>query len=239
MPDALPLSTRDRTRADLVKVAADLLAEGGPGAVTTRSVAQAAGVQAPAIYRLFGDKIGLLSAVVEDGYASYADAKHIDADSDPVADLRAGWELHVGFGLENPALFRLMHTGLRSLAADGALERGAEVLRSRVRRVAGAGRLAVAEPLAIDLVRATATGAVFTLLDGPAASRDALIDAAWRSLAAVILVPTDDHPPADDSTAPTRAAVTLAAALPTLDPVAPFTPGERALLSELLARLAD
>ncbi|WP_338419811.1 TetR family transcriptional regulator [Streptomyces klenkii] len=33
--------------------------------MTTRAVAAAAGVQAPAIYRLFGDKDGLLEAVAE------------------------------------------------------------------------------------------------------------------------------------------------------------------------------
>lgn len=31
---------------------------------------------------------------------------------DPVADLRAGWDLHVGFGLCNPALYSLMYATL-------------------------------------------------------------------------------------------------------------------------------
>src|SRR5580704_7541648 len=94
-------SARDRTQAQLVEVAAELLASGGPDAVTTRSVALAAGVQAPAIYRLFGDKNGLLDAVVQHGFASYLARKPpvVGAVSDPVASLSAGWELHVGFGL--------------------------------------------------------------------------------------------------------------------------------------------
>ena len=72
-------------------------------------------MQAPAIYRLFGDKGGLLDAVVEHGYASYVASKPpVDADADPVEGLRAGWECHVGFGLSSPVLFRLMHTVLRS-----------------------------------------------------------------------------------------------------------------------------
>src|SRR6204780_613444 len=96
-----PVSSRDRTRAQLVEVAAHLLATDGPDAVTTRSVALAAGVQAPTIYRLFGDKNGLLDAVVVHGFASYVEQKHLDLDADPVESLRAGWELHVGFGLAN------------------------------------------------------------------------------------------------------------------------------------------
>src|SRR6201996_9445969 len=111
-PDSV--SSRDRTRAQLVEVAARLLAAEGPDAVTTRSVALAAGVQAPTIYRLFGDKGGLLDAVVQRGFASYLAGKHIDPDADPVEGLRAGWDLHIGFGLANPELFRLMHTALRT-----------------------------------------------------------------------------------------------------------------------------
>src|ERR1700677_3669653 len=53
-----------KTRENLVEVAARLLREQGAAAVTTRAVALAAGVQAPAIYRLFGDKDGLLDAVL-------------------------------------------------------------------------------------------------------------------------------------------------------------------------------
>ena len=98
----------------LIEVAAQLLANGGPDAVTTRSVALAAGVQAPTIYRLFGDKSGLLDAVAEHGFAGYVACKPpVDIDGDPVESLRAGWELHVGFGLANPELFRLIHTARR------------------------------------------------------------------------------------------------------------------------------
>src|SRR6201995_2727109 len=107
-----PSSARDLTRTHLVEVAARLLAEGGPDAVTTRSVALAAGVQAPTIYRLFGDKNGLLQAVAEHGFTSYMAQKHSDPDAGPVENLRAGWELHIGFGLANPELFRLMRAGL-------------------------------------------------------------------------------------------------------------------------------
>ena len=97
-------SSRDATRSRLVEVATELLANEGPAAVTTRSVALAAGVQAPMIYRLFGDKEGLLDAVAEQGFASYVAQKPpVDSKGDPVQGLRAGWELHVGFGVANPA----------------------------------------------------------------------------------------------------------------------------------------
>jgi AcrR family transcriptional regulator len=236
------VSSRDRTRAQLVEVAAVLLAAGGPDAVTTRSVALAAGVQAPAIYRLFGDKDGLLDAVVEHGFASYMARKPpVGTDADPVEGLRAGWELHVGFGLAHPELFRLMHTALRTPDGRAIAAAGAGVLRARVHRVAEAGRLRVTERRAVELIRAAGTGVVFTLIDQAEDERDgALADTAWDSVCAAILtdasaeVSTEMSPGA--STGPAAAAVTLRAALPGLTAL---TAAERALLGDWLDRIAE
>jgi len=218
----------DDRRANLIDVAARLLATGGPEAVTTRSVALAAGVQAPTIYRLFGDKNGLLDAVVEHGFATYVGQKHLDPAADPVDSLRAGWELHIGFGLANPALFRLMHAALKTSADVAA---GEEILRERIRRVARAGRLRVSERRAANLIHAAGTGVVLTLIDQPEDQRDdGLADAAWQSVTAVIL--TGRRP--TDETGPAAAAVTLRAALPDLTE---FTPAERQLLGEWLSRI--
>src|ERR1700722_20262042 len=219
-----PVSSRDRTRAQLVEVAAHLLATEGPDAVTTRSVALAAGVQAPTIYRLFGDKNGLLDAVVEHGFASYAGQKHLDPDADPVESLRAGWDLHIGFGLANPELFRLMHTALRTPEGRAPAATGVGVLQARVRRVAEAGRLRVTERRAVELIQAASTGVVFTLIGQAEDERDdTLADTAWESSYATIL--------ADSSAAaisgPVAAAVTQPAALPGLTAL---TPAERTLL---------
>ncbi|WP_437753552.1 TetR family transcriptional regulator [Sorangium sp. So ce1389] len=70
-------------RARIVAAGAELLAEGGRGALTTRAVAAAAGVQAPTIYRLFGDERGLLEAVAERGLA-----KHIAQNSRSISRRR-------------------------------------------------------------------------------------------------------------------------------------------------------
>ena len=66
---------RDDVRTAIVEAAARLLREEGVRAVTTRGVAQAAGVQAPTIYRLFRDKDGLVDAVAEHVMATYVAAK--------------------------------------------------------------------------------------------------------------------------------------------------------------------
>ena len=228
-----PVSSRDRTRAQLVEVAAHLLATEGPDAVTTRSVALAAGVQAPAIYRLFGDKNGLLDAVVEHGFATYVGQKHLDPDADPVESLHAGWELHVGFGLANPELFRLMHTALRTPDGRAVAATGVGVLQARVHQVAQAGRLRVTERRAVDLIRAAGTGVVFTLIDQAAAERDdTLADTAWESVCTTILIEASNGADAG----PAAAAVTLRAALPELTAL---TAAERTLLGDWLDRIAD
>ncbi|HEX5811837.1 MAG TPA: TetR/AcrR family transcriptional regulator, partial [Pseudonocardia sp.] len=137
------------SRARIVEAAAHLLASGGRDAVTTRGVAAAAGVQAPAIYRLFGDKTGLLDAVAEHGFDTYLAQKTVRPSGDPVDDLRTGWDLHVGFGLANPALYTLMYGDPRPGAATPAAVQAKQMLRAHVRRVAEAGRLRVGEELAV------------------------------------------------------------------------------------------
>ncbi len=76
--------------------------------MSTRAVSAAAGVQPPTIYRLFGDKQGLLDAVATHGFMAYLNDKtDLKPGDNPVEDLCTGGDLHVG--LANPALFSLMY----------------------------------------------------------------------------------------------------------------------------------
>lgn len=230
--DARPgAASRRETRENLVTVAAQLLREQGPTAVTTRAVAQAACVQAPTIYRLFGDKEGLLDAVAEHVFAAYVADKALVADSaDPIADLRAGWDLHVGFGLANAALFGLLTDPSRG-ARSSAAAAGLQVLRARVRRVAAIGRLRVPERRAVELIHAAGTGAVLTLLSLPPQERDLdLADAMYDAVRRAILT---DVPALAEATA-----TAVAVAFKTLVPNLPtLTDAERALLTDWLDRV--
>ena len=134
-------SSRADHRSRIVDVAARLLREEGPAAVTTRGVADAAGVQPPTIYRLFGDKDGLLEAVAEHVLATYVSDKAENekaasaADVDPLDELRSGWEMQIEFGVANPAVFRLLSEPDRVLQSPAARS-GMQILQSRVHRVA-------------------------------------------------------------------------------------------------------
>ena len=226
------------TRSRIVEVAAGLLREHGPGAVTTRGVAEAAGVQAPAIYRLFGDKDGLLEAVAEHVMAAFVAAKSdvvqaaAAADVDPLDDLRAGWETQIDFGLANPALFRLLSDPNR-VRESAAARSGRRVLEARVHRVATAGRLRVGEQHAVDLVQAAGIGAIHTLLAAPPDGRDRRVaDGMLDAVLGRIL--TD--PPLAANDGPAATAIAFRAVAPGLEAL---TDGERRLLLEWLDRAID
>ncbi|MCG5435842.1 TetR/AcrR family transcriptional regulator [Micromonospora foliorum] len=225
-------TSRDDVRAGIVTAATQLLREKGANAVTTRAVAQAAGVQAPTIYRLFGDKDGLIDAVAEHVMATYVSGKSVAADSatgDPVADLRSGWRAHVEFGLTNPELYALIATRGSGVPSPATVA-GLDVLRRRVRRLAAAGLLRVDQERALMMIHSAGNGTILTLLGTPTDQRDpglgeAMLDAVLSS----ILVTT----PATPDTTTNAVAVTFATVLPDLPGL---TDAERALMAEWLQR---
>ena len=230
-------SSRSETRARIVREAAALLVAHGPSAVTTRGVAEAAGVQAPTIYRLFGDKDGLLEAVAEHAMAVQVARKaavvaNATADGvDPLDDLRTGWLDQIEFGLANPALFRLLSDPDR-VRESPAARSGRAVLRTRIHRVAVAGRLRVTEERATDLVQAAGIGVIQTLLSTSEDQRDGnLAEAMYAGVASQILT---DPPAGAEHDGLGAAAIALRAGAPALDAL---SDGERRLLTEWLDRV--
>src|ERR1041384_4220655 len=99
------------TRTQILEAAEKLLDASPDRDISTRAVCEAVGVGAPVLYRLFGDKKGLLSAVVDYGFERYLSGKRaLVASDDPVRDLRDGWDSHVAFALAHPAVYRLMYS---------------------------------------------------------------------------------------------------------------------------------
>lgn len=222
------------TRGKIVSAAIRLLNHGGRDAVTTRAVAEAAGVQAPTIYRLFGDKGRLLDAVAEYGFAAYLGRKKIRKPSpDPVENLRAGWDLHVDFGLSNPALYALMYCDPKPGASSPAAAASYVVLREHIRSIAAAGRLRLSEERAANLVHASGCGTVLTLLAMPENRRDLAISAIARES---ILAAITTESPMTHRLSAASAAVALAALLPKSSSL---SGAERQLLDEWLKRIAD
>ncbi len=223
----------DTLRERIILAAAHLIAADGPDAATTRAVAAAANVQAPAIYRIFGDKRGLMDAVAHDGLARYVAEKALrDPHPDPVEELRHGWDVHIAFGLTHPGLYTIMSSDSGSRAPSPAAIAGDQLLRRKITTIARAGRLKVSEDRAVGLLYAACVGTVLSLLRQPEARRDLTLSIdAREAVMSAIAVMDDSKAASNDITA----AIALRAFV---DRSRVLTAGERHLLKELLDRIA-
>ena len=81
----------------------------GPGALTTRQLARRAGTSPPALYEFFGDKEGMLSAVVFEGFAILrAELESLPATEGARAEIVTICRAIEGFSRRRPALMELM-----------------------------------------------------------------------------------------------------------------------------------
>lgn len=105
-----PREHDERTRAALLAAAEQLVAQGGPTALSVRAVADAAGTTTRAVYSLFGSKDGLLvEALARDAFEFlYTEIEKLEETEDPVADLIAvGVPVFRRLVREHPALYRI------------------------------------------------------------------------------------------------------------------------------------
>ncbi len=162
------MSTRER----ILHVAAGLVAQSPHGDISTRAVCEAAQVGAPALYRHFGDKEGLLAAVVDHGFDQYlATKREHEPAADPIQDLRDGWDSHVDFALRNPNLYRLMNSpAMRTPPA--AAQESHRILTRDLERAAAQGKLRLAPELAAQMVMSANVGVALMLVARPAVFAD-------------------------------------------------------------------
>jgi AcrR family transcriptional regulator len=105
-----PREHGEATRKTLLEAAERLLAAGGIGAVTVRSVALRAGTTTRAVYALFGSKEGLVQALAARGFQLVSErVDSLPESADPVEDLVASGVLGFrAFAIDHPDLFRLV-----------------------------------------------------------------------------------------------------------------------------------
>jgi AcrR family transcriptional regulator len=232
MADA-PSELRER----IVQAAARLLSEGGREAVSTRAVSAAAGVQAPAIYRQFGDMRHLLHAAARQVLAEYVRQKARPAPAaDPVEELRRGWDRHIAFGLANPAAYTLLYTD--QIASEGPEARAGQAwLTALVTRVAEAGRLRMSVPLAVKIIHAAGCGVTLTLITMPPEARDPKVATAMRQVVFASILAGEKAFGAEGTGRISARAVSLRAVLSEADDV--LSAGERQLMAEWLDRIVE
>ncbi|MEC3992406.1 TetR/AcrR family transcriptional regulator [Actinacidiphila sp. DG2A-62] len=186
---------KSRTRRQILEAAAGILEREGAQAVSTRSVAAAAGIRAASLYQLFGDKDGLLAALAVHAFDLYlAEKRTLERTDDPVADMRRGWDVHVDFGLRHPAFYVLMFGTDRPGHRPHAADQAHDLLLTFLDRAAAAGRLRVPPPLAAQLFLAAATGVTLSLLAVSARERDLDASTRMREMLVAALTEAPDAP---------------------------------------------
>jgi AcrR family transcriptional regulator len=219
--------------------AAERLLDASPDRdITTREVCEAAGVGQPVLYRQFGDKNGLLRALVDYGFERYLATKRAATPSEnPAEDLKSGWDTHVAFALEHPAVYRLMFSPSFD-EVPAAAEEAMELLRAVLRRCAEAGLLASDIELAAQIIMAANIGVALSIVTQPERYADPELsrrvrDAVHRDVLASVAF----QAPAPQPDTLKVVANQLAALVAGADDLS-LTPAERALLAQWLATLA-
>jgi AcrR family transcriptional regulator len=201
--------------------------------VSTRAVCDAVGVGAPVLYRLFGDKNGMLAAVVDNAFDRYLTMKRaIPLSDDPVDDLYVAWDDHVAFASKHPAVYRIAYAP--SLAeVPGGVEEGRRLLIERLVRCAELGRLNTTPDRAAQAMMAACVGVNLSVLSQPATYGDARL--AHRVGAAVIggLLSQSTAPAAHRRTDALKTAAVQVAALIRTTPT-PLTDAESTLMLQWL-----
>lgn len=104
---------RAETTAEIKSVALELMASGGPGAITLRAIAREMGMTPNAIYGYFATRDDLVTTLINDVYTSLADAVDAAWDTTPAthpADRVRAWaHAFRGWALVNPEGFRLIY----------------------------------------------------------------------------------------------------------------------------------
>jgi AcrR family transcriptional regulator len=220
-------STRDR----LLLAAGQLLHEAPGGPVSTRAICERAGVQAPTLYHHFGSKQGLLDAVVNYGFTQYVQAPA--AGGDPVDRIRAGWDRHVEYGLENPQFYVLLYGQIEPGVPCNLTSSAEAMLLELFTPLARDGRLRVDAEVAARQFAAANSGVTLSLIAEPEKSRNLAMSTQVRE---AVLAGLLAERPAEGSSVGALA-VALSTAL--ADDVDELTTTERQLLREWLHRLAS
>ncbi|MFJ9977716.1 TetR/AcrR family transcriptional regulator [Streptomyces cyaneofuscatus] len=234
------MSSTTSTRTRILQVAAQLVGDSPDGDISTRAVCEAAQVGAPALYRHFGDKEGLLSAVVDHGFEQYlATKREREASADPVEDLRRGWDSHVEFAVRNPNLYRLMNSPAMRTPPAAALE-SHRILTRDLERAAAQGRIRVAPELAAQMVMSATVGVALMLVARPATFDDPGLSRRVRdAVHASILTPDPDPDPGAGEEAEVPSAAARLSALLRQAQGSGLSTAEAALMKEWLDRVAN
>jgi AcrR family transcriptional regulator len=172
------------TRTTILEAAAAMLHASTSRDISTRAVSEAVGIGVPVLYRLFGDKNGLLTAIVEHAFQNYlSETRAHPPSADPVDDLYIAWDRHVQFALDNPTVYRIAYAPALEYVSTG-VGTARELLSESFDRCARAGQLITTPDEATQVMTAACVGVCICLLSLPDTFNDPGLS--WRVRDAVL-----------------------------------------------------
>jgi AcrR family transcriptional regulator len=143
-----PREHNEQTRAALRGAAERIVADGGPGALSVRAVADEARTTTRAVYSVFGSKDGLVDTLAQTAFEFlFTEIDALPETDDPAADLvDVGVKVFRRLVREHPALYRIAFQrvvpGLRAgLDLTAARQRAFAQLQGKIGRLEQAGLL--------------------------------------------------------------------------------------------------
>ncbi len=158
---------REQNRAEARRVILDateaILLEEGYGGFSVRKLVGRCGYSAPTLYHYFGDKPGLLDALIEERLGHLVeDLKQVPVDRDPVENLRALSRAFAHFGFNNPTHYQLLMQPRQSDEPPSPKgEEARSILGGPLDQLAEAGRIALGD---VEAVRQTIWAALHGLI---------------------------------------------------------------------------
>ncbi len=179
LPETPSERRRAQQRADARRVILEateaLLLEAGYEAFSMRRLAERCGYTAPTIYHHFGDKNGLIDALLEERFRQMvAVIREVPEQSDPAETLRDMFHAYARFGLENPTFYRLLAMARPNHEEPPAsAEQARALIEGPMTALARSGRLATRD---IELAMQT----VWVMLHGLVSLRISRPGYEWR-----------------------------------------------------------
>jgi AcrR family transcriptional regulator len=204
-------SAQASPRERLISAAMELLAVSNGKPVSTRQITDLAGVTAPTLYHHFGDKDGLMEAVVARGFEEFVQREGtVERSASPLLDVQRLWDIHVHFGLSHAQLYMLMFGNTGPGRRPVLVEEAEHLLERELGRAAAAGQLAAPPAQAARAILAANIGVTLMLLadqsDQPLTSDDiAALPLSAQTRDAVLRSVVSDQSLVDD---PERGAIT-------------------------------
>jgi AcrR family transcriptional regulator len=140
--DAPPERSAD-SRSLILSATEALLVERGYAGFSIRKLVDRCGLTAPTIYHHFGDKNGLIDALLEARIETLvAELRAVPLAADPVENMRRLFRAFAEFGIQNPTHYELLHASRREQTdAIPAAQEAQAILLEPLEALAAEGRL--------------------------------------------------------------------------------------------------